>query len=189
MISICYGFIVYRVTKRKEIHADKFSSVQGQHRKIAKESKRVTVICALLVVSFAVCWLPFHLFHLVKIGGIPLHDVRCHLMVNWKLRCWLIFVENNRASFVTILQLLYQCWPMSIPQSTLLSITFLARILEHVSGRYLSMIYTGLVCVIQFLSFRQIRPRRRSSGQVGYSPVNSSAITTFVSTRHRSARI
>ena len=35
-----------------------------------KVRRRVTIMCAALVISFMVCWIPFHSIHLAKFYGI-----------------------------------------------------------------------------------------------------------------------
>ena len=36
-----------------------------------KDRRRVTIMCAALVISFMVCWVPFHAIHLAKFYGLP----------------------------------------------------------------------------------------------------------------------
>jgi len=40
-----------------------------------KDRRRVTIMCATLVISFMVCWIPFHAIHIAKFIGIPNKEV------------------------------------------------------------------------------------------------------------------
>ena len=40
-----------------------------------KVRRRVTIMCAALVISCMVCWVPFHAIHLAKFYGIPNQSV------------------------------------------------------------------------------------------------------------------
>ena len=70
---VCYGLIVKRLSET----AVRATSVNGQssqkkkpHSRSSKDRKRVTIMCAALVSSFLLCWLPFHAVHLAKFVGI-----------------------------------------------------------------------------------------------------------------------
>ena len=39
--------------------------------------KKVTTLIAVLIISFVFCWLPFHLWHLIKIVGVLLSERMC----------------------------------------------------------------------------------------------------------------
>ena len=96
VISACYGLIVIRILKTnvgdtqnsnsESTYSRRGSGVRIWSRKRRRssnastgksyrEKRRVTVMCAVLVLLFLVCWLPFHSIHLAKIVGIPSSDV------------------------------------------------------------------------------------------------------------------
>ena len=80
VMVITYGFIIRRLREANiRTKNRKFSSTstrnnttrnyKSQSKSISK-NKRVTFMCVLLVSSFIIFWLPFHIVHLKKITGI-----------------------------------------------------------------------------------------------------------------------
>ena len=67
---------------------DTNGSAQKKRRKSAprldKDRKRVTIMCAALVFSFVLCWLPFHGIHMAKYIGISGVSVRESA---WRMKC------------------------------------------------------------------------------------------------------
>ena len=99
VISLCYTLIVVRLMKTNVTDGGRRSSNTESTRSGGKDSTkkiwrtnrrksssastgrtyrekvRVTVMCAVLVLLFILCWLPFHSVHLAKIEGITIQDV------------------------------------------------------------------------------------------------------------------
>ncbi|XP_039259377.2 somatostatin receptor type 5-like [Styela clava] len=98
VISLCYTLIVVRLMKTNVTDGGRRSSNTESTRSGGKDSTkkiwrtnrrksssastgrtyrekvRVTVMCAVLVLLFILCWLPFHSVHLAKIEGITIQD-------------------------------------------------------------------------------------------------------------------
>ena len=83
VLVICYGLILRRISNRpfrttrypsSSSTAYMTSKSGGKRRKSSGKSDRdrtkMTVMCAALVGTFVVCWLPYHAVHLAKIAGI-----------------------------------------------------------------------------------------------------------------------
>ncbi|XP_076817179.1 uncharacterized protein LOC143462785 isoform X2 [Clavelina lepadiformis] len=83
VLVICYGLILRRISNRpfrttrypsSSSTAYMTSQSGGKRRKSSGKSDRdrtkMTVMCAALVGTFVVCWLPYHAVHLAKIAGI-----------------------------------------------------------------------------------------------------------------------
>nr|XP_039265512.1 kappa-type opioid receptor-like [Styela clava] len=85
VITICYGLIVFQLrskmmtsdshteehnskAKRGIFKSRKSSSISSTGRS-QKDKKRITMLCAILVVVFVVCWLPYHSMMLAMIDG------------------------------------------------------------------------------------------------------------------------
>ncbi|XP_078489536.1 neuropeptides B/W receptor type 2-like isoform X2 [Ciona intestinalis] len=68
-----YGLIIRRMTSSRT----RSSSRRGVTSQAERDIRRITIMCASLVVCFTVCWLPYHTIHLAKIVGIhsPRNDV------------------------------------------------------------------------------------------------------------------
>ncbi|XP_039254513.2 somatostatin receptor type 2-like isoform X2 [Styela clava] len=67
IITFCYALIILRVIHRTV--GDRRNSATSNQSQM-KDKMRVTIVCALLVLLFIVCWLPFHSVHIAKIAGI-----------------------------------------------------------------------------------------------------------------------
>lgn len=75
VMVISYGLIIAKLHKtqvRTSLELEKGCSERVKRRKSksAKDRRRVTVMCATLVVSFTLCWVLFHATHIAKIIGI-----------------------------------------------------------------------------------------------------------------------
>ena len=95
VMTVCYGLIIHRLTtSRMSSRARNGEQKSGKQSKSERDRERITIMCAVLVTSFLVCWLPFHATHLAKIAGITglqvraaqwqlslCHSSNCHLFV------------------------------------------------------------------------------------------------------------
>ncbi|CAK8693147.1 somatostatin receptor type 2-like [Clavelina lepadiformis] len=80
VLVICYGLILrrisnrpFRMTRTPSNTTYMTSQPSGKRKSSGKSDRdrtRMTVMCAILVGTFVVCWLPFHAVHLAKIAGI-----------------------------------------------------------------------------------------------------------------------
>ncbi|XP_076817585.1 somatostatin receptor type 2-like isoform X1 [Clavelina lepadiformis] len=71
VMTVCYGLIIHRLTtSRMSSRARNGEQKSGKQSKSERDRERITIMCAVLVTSFLVCWLPFHATHLAKIAGI-----------------------------------------------------------------------------------------------------------------------
>ena len=77
----CYGLIIIRLFATRilsSVPSASFTSTSHGKKKYKRKSsarsdrdrKRVTFMCAALVSSFVICWLPYHSLQLAKIRGI-----------------------------------------------------------------------------------------------------------------------
>jgi len=83
-MATSYGLIIRRLSrtlkKRGTDHlssstqqeASKYDQSQRTSSKPDNKRRRITWMCASLVISFVFLWLPFHVGHLAKLTGIPL---------------------------------------------------------------------------------------------------------------------
>ena len=88
---VCYGLIVRRFLSTSiPVNAPitTFSSTTGAYSKkskcrsqSSKDRRRVTIMCASLVVCFIMCWLPYHSVKLAQIAGMGTNRVRCRFYV------------------------------------------------------------------------------------------------------------
>nr|CAB3262630.1 uncharacterized protein LOC100181055 [Phallusia mammillata] len=76
VMVVCYGLIINRLSSSK-FRTNSTASVtqsNGKKRKTStrsdKDRRRVTIMCAALVSTFVLLWLPFHVNHLAKLAGI-----------------------------------------------------------------------------------------------------------------------
>lgn len=69
---ICYALIIIYVRKTQ------FRGDQGGEKPSANQRNRnrIVIMCAALVVVFAICWVPYHAQHLAKMNGIVGKSVR-----------------------------------------------------------------------------------------------------------------
>lgn len=97
LMTACYTLIILRLrqtrlrsnscTNEEASTSAAPESIRGKKRakrsksaasaKAEKNRSRVTVMCAALVLSFLVCWLPYHSVHLAKMKGIPGSTEHC----------------------------------------------------------------------------------------------------------------
>jgi len=80
VMVLSYGLIIAKLHKtqvRTTLKPEKSCSEKRRKTKSAKDRRRVTFMCATLVVSFTLCWVLFHATHIAKIVGITVpggHD-------------------------------------------------------------------------------------------------------------------
>ncbi|XP_077975459.1 kappa-type opioid receptor-like [Styela clava] len=65
IIAACYILIIVHLHK-KRFRGDALS----RKTKHDKDTDRVVIMCAILVIVFAVCWLPYHSVQIAKLTGI-----------------------------------------------------------------------------------------------------------------------
>lgn len=83
IMIVCYGLIVRRLSATRmrttsvsstvgftQTNGNSTKSRRKSSSRSDKDRRRVTIMCATLVSSFVICWLPFHAVHLAKIVGI-----------------------------------------------------------------------------------------------------------------------
>jgi len=84
LMVICYGLIIWKLSTTRVKTANptlsfttgnivSVSKFQNQRNLLSRsqiDRRRVTIMCAALVMCFVICWLPFHAVHLAKISKI-----------------------------------------------------------------------------------------------------------------------
>jgi len=83
VMAVSYGMVICRIT-RTQLRPSNVSyttkltttSFREHNQTInsASDCKRITLMCASLVLCFTFLWLPFHVGHLAKLSGIPLPE-------------------------------------------------------------------------------------------------------------------
>jgi len=72
VIVICYTLIIIKILKPSEL---KVRSTQAERKR-----RKVTRMVIAMVSCFFICWLPYHIFHLLKLRGITLFRSYCELI-------------------------------------------------------------------------------------------------------------
>jgi len=72
VIVICYTLIIMKILKPSEL---KVRSTQAERKR-----RKVTRMVIAMVSCFFICWLPYHVFHLLKLRGITLYANYCDLI-------------------------------------------------------------------------------------------------------------
>ena len=75
VMVLSYGFIIKRLRRKQVRTTQSLSKTTNKNQKKKstksdKDRKRVTMMCATLVISFFLCWVLFHSYHLAKLIGI-----------------------------------------------------------------------------------------------------------------------
>ncbi|CAK8692217.1 unnamed protein product [Clavelina lepadiformis] len=83
VMVLCYGLIVHKLSITR-VHSSSIPNANARGGSVGngklsrrksstrsdKDRRRVTIMCASLVICFVICWLPFHATHLAKFAGI-----------------------------------------------------------------------------------------------------------------------
>lgn len=75
VIIICYISILRKISRPTKSGAKSNNSTQAR--------QRVTKMVVLLVTTFIICWLPYHIFQLARIKGIPIGTDQCNAVREW----------------------------------------------------------------------------------------------------------
>lgn len=75
IIILCYIKILMKISKPAKSGAKSSNSANAR--------KRVTKMVILLVTTFIICWLPYHIFQLARIRGIPITLSQCTTVREW----------------------------------------------------------------------------------------------------------
>jgi len=75
VMVLSYGLIIKRLRRKQVRTTQSLSKITNKSQKKKstksdKDRKRVTMMCATLVISFFLCWVLFHSYHLAKLVGI-----------------------------------------------------------------------------------------------------------------------
>jgi len=96
VMSVTYGLIIRKLSHASLV--DNKTSVkkslssftsnadaknkEKQNRSHKNLKKRVSLMCASLVITFAVCWLPYHILHIAKLNFIKIPESQGHICRN-----------------------------------------------------------------------------------------------------------
>lgn len=146
-MSICYALIIRQLRKTQARHSfvtackTPNSSDKGKSRrtlsaaalKSERNFRRVNIICVALVLLFAICWLPFHSYHLARRIGIKGSvSVTCSYSL-YNTVCW---VWLSGGSNQNVQGRGKRSWEINFWGSTLFSDSDIFILLERIKSNY-----------------------------------------------------